>query len=267
MSPHRFDDSIPHAVDLDLVSEDDAFAAEASSSSKPTRPIPSLVAIDPSKQAERDQPGKPSRSVRTLRLRKASTIFSAVPNEWSLRALSGQLTEISSPHGGASSLSLASRLVLDAQRQGEPVAWLMNESGGVFPPDLASGGIDLDALAVVRLSGGKSLAKAAEQLARSGAFGLLIFDLDTESLAQPIQTRLLGCVRKHSLALVFLTRKPPEASSLGSTISLRGQAVRRRRKPGQVGSGFEIAFEVLKDKRRGPGWIHREGFHGPDGLR
>ena len=53
----------------------------------------------------------------------------------------------------------------------------MDEQGGFFPPDAAEGGVDLDALLVVRARDLSSMASAADQLARSGAFGLLVVDL------------------------------------------------------------------------------------------
>ena len=156
----------------------------------------------------------------------------APPRSWSLAALAGRLTELSSP-GGAAALTLAFSIVLDAQRTGEPVGWLTNDESVFFPPDAARGGIDLDALVVVRLSAAGQIPRAAEHLARSGAFGLLVLDLgDTTHVPVGILMRLLGLAKKHESALLFLTRKQRETVSLGSLVSLRAEA---RREP--VGSG------------------------------
>src|SRR5262245_52346389 len=64
------------------------------------------------------------------------------PGRWRLPELSGRLGELCAGAAGAS-LTLAFALVLDAQRRAEPVAWLMDEQGGFFPPDAAEGGVDL----------------------------------------------------------------------------------------------------------------------------
>ena len=68
---------------------------------------------------------------------------------------------------------------------------------------------------------------------------------------------------KHDAAVVCLTDKQPGESSLGSLVSLRGQAVRRRSRDGRR---FTCEITTLKDKRRGPGWTWREVRHGPEGL-
>ena len=95
---------------------------------------------------------------------------------WTLATLTGRLTELSSV-GSTAVLTLAFSIVLEAQRVGEPVGWLSDESSVFFPPDVANGGIDLNALVVVRLAMASQIPRAAEHLVRSGAFGLLVLDL------------------------------------------------------------------------------------------
>jgi recombination protein RecA len=176
-------------------------------------------------------------------------------SEWSFSALVGRLTELT-----GAALTPAFSVVLEAQRLGEPVAFVGNASSGFFPPDAAESGIDLDALVVVRAQNGDAaaIARAADQLARSGAFGLLVIDLAaaTTAVPAPLLTRLLGLAQKHGAAMLFLTaaRTPP----LGSLISLR---VECRRKRGAV------ELLVVKDKRRAPGWTARQECRGPAGLR
>lgn len=178
-----------------------------------------------------------------------------------LAGLAGRLVELSGAEDSAVS-TLAFGLVREAQLLGEPVAWVALLSETFYPPDAAAGGVDLDALAVVRVPQPRDLARAADQLARSGAFGLLVVDVLDGFVPMSAQSRLLGLAQRHGIALVFLTRKPESAPSLGSLISLRGQALRRRTGDDE----FTCELRFLKDKRRAPGWRHAEVCHGPAGL-
>ena len=100
---------------------------------------------------------------------------------WSFEQVAGRLVEISGV-GATASLTLAFGLVLQAQRQNEPVAWITLDGSLFYPPDAAEGGVDLDALTIVRVpdlpasagqAGARAVARAADQLIRSGAFGLV----------------------------------------------------------------------------------------------
>jgi recombination protein RecA len=182
---------------------------------------------------------------------------------WSLEQAAGRLVEVSGV-GAAATLTVAFGLVLEAQRQGEPVAWIALEKGSFYPPDAAEGGVDLDALVIVRVAEARAAARAADQLARSGAFGLIVLDLgDDADVPTPLQTRLVGLAQKHHTALLCLTEKGSGSPSLGSLVSLRAQAQRQRRAEDR----FSCGLTVLKDKRRGPTWTHAEVFRGPTGLR
>lgn len=203
-----------------------------------------------------------SSAIRTLRRTFTLPESPPPPARWSLDAVAGTLVEVSAT-GAAASLTLAFTLVLDAQRRGEPVAWFSALAHGFFPPDAAENGADLEALVVVRLRDATRLPRAAEQLARSGAFGLLLLDLGTTQIPPAMLTRLTGLAQRHGTAIVFLTQKAADAPSLGSLISLRGEARRKRCAEGR----FSCELHALKDKRRGPGWHHSEVFHGPPGLR
>ncbi|HZS35753.1 MAG TPA: recombinase A [Polyangia bacterium] len=175
---------------------------------------------------------------------------------WSLGELAGRLCEL----GGGAALTLAFRLVLDAQERGEPAAWLTGRESSFFPPDAEEGGVDLDALVVVRAPDAAAAARAADQLARSGAFGLLVLDVGAQPIAMPLLARLLGLAQKHDIAILFLADAP-----LGSLISLRGCCERRRR-DGDDGL-YDCELRVIKDKRRAPGWTFQEVCRGPAGLR
>jgi recombination protein RecA len=182
--------------------------------------------------------------------------------------LVGRFVELSS-EGASCVLTLAMGLVLEAQRQSEPVAWLGSDASVFHPSDAAETGVDLEALVLVRIKSSETklvsrIAVSAERLLRSGAFGLLVLDLGKGAvLPQPLQTRLLGLAQKHHAALVCLTEKRVDDPSLGSLVSLRAQAVRS-----WVGAdSFACEARILKDKRRGPTWSEREVCRGPLGLR
>lgn len=208
----------------------------------------------------------------------------AEPPRFAWAELAGRLVELSGD-GASASLTLAMRLVLDAQEVGEPVAWLGSDESSFYPPDAAESGVDLESLVVVRVcvslqpSAAKSsdkpavqvtpglgqrLASAAERLLRSGAFGLVVLDLGKDAvLSQPMQSRLLGLAQHHHAAVLCLTQKAESAPSLGSLVSLHASAVR-------VWLGkerFACELRVHKDKRRGPVWSEREVYRGPLGLR
>jgi len=185
------------------------------------------------------------------------------PAVWSLSAFTGRLGEISGGYASAA-LTLAFRLVLEAQRQGEPVAWVARQGSAFYPPDAARAAVDLDALVVVWVSEVLMAARAADQLVRSGGFGLVVLDLGVHGrVVPPVQARLVGLAKKHRAAVLCLTEKSREHPSIGSLVSIRAEAVRSREEEDR----FLCEARVLKDKRRGPGWKHREVCHGPDGLR
>jgi recombination protein RecA len=188
---------------------------------------------------------------------------SDAPTAWCLPAFVGRFGEVSGGLDGAS-LTLVFRLVLEAQRQNEPVAWIIGFTGSFFPPDVAETGIDLSVLAVVRAGRALSAVRAADHLLRSGAFGLIVLDLGLNaSLPINAQTRLVGLAKKHDTALLCITDKEDHLPSLGSLVSLRVQTARTER----TGDRYRCKAQAVKDKRRGPGWSYEEVYRGPDGLR
>ena len=177
-------------------------------------------------------------------------------------ALSGRLVELSG-QGNLANLTLAVGLLLDAQREGETAAWITGQESAFYPPDAARTGIDLSALAVLRCPDRGAIVRAADRLARSGAFGLLILDLGAKGeIPLPQQSRLASLARRHDMAIVFLTEKADDAPSMGSLISLHGRTSSRRETDGR----FICSFEAVKDKRRGPGWVWKAVHHGTPGL-
>jgi recombination protein RecA len=180
---------------------------------------------------------------------------------WSLSEVTGRLVEISSSAASAA-LSLTFTLVRQAQERGEPVGWVTSAESFFYPPDAARGGADLAALVVVRLADVKNIARAGEKLLRSGGFGVVVLDLGDGDISMPLQTRLTGLAHRHHAALICLTEKESRAFSLGSLVSLRAHAEKKR----AGGNRFACALRVLKDKRRGPTWNYEELYIGPAGL-
>lgn len=181
---------------------------------------------------------------------------------WTLEACAGRLVELCGEEAGAA-LTLAFALVRQAQRLAEPVAWILGPQGTFFPPDAAAGGVDLDALVVVRSPDAKTIPRIAGRLAHSGAFGLVVLDLEAPAaIGQPILGRLLGLAQQHRTAVLFLTENRFGVSRLGSLVSLRAQARREQAGPGR----FRCILRAVKDKRSGPHWTHEEEGHAPPGL-
>jgi len=199
---------------------------------------------------------------------------------WNLDALSSRLVELSGSESAAR-LSAAFGLVLEAQLRADRAAWVTLKCSSFFPPDVADGGIDLEALPVVRVPDARAAGRAADHLVRSNAFGLVVLDLSSGpfpdghtrrrpreddhwpmTLPVPLLTRLLGLACAHDVAVLILTRKSSDAPSLNSLISLRAEA----QWSGDDGR-YEVRISVLKDKRGGPGWTHLEACRGPAGVR
>lgn len=138
----------------------------------------------------------------------------------------GQLLELSGSAPGK--LSTVARLIVRAQGEGEPIAWVAARSeAGFYPPDFALAGVDLAALVVVRVpheQGPHALVRASEVLLRSGAFGLLVVDFAQSAIPRgelAWQSRLSGLVRRHESRMVLLTSSRREDPSLGPLIGLR----------------------------------------------
>jgi recombination protein RecA len=195
--------------------------------------------------------------------RGAVAIAAIDASRWSFAGMRGRLVELSA-RGASATLTAAFELVAEAQGQGEPIAWLTLAGSSFYPPDVADSGIDLAALVVVRVPDATAAARAAERVLRSGAFGLVVLDLVAiaTEMPVPIQGRLVSLAQTHDAAVVCLTEKADDTGSLGSLVSLRAAALRRR----DGDAHFHVAIRALKDKRRGPGWTHVVARRGPAGL-
>lgn len=184
------------------------------------------------------------------------------PARWSLPSLLGRLTEICASHASAP-LTQAMGLVVEAQQAGELCAWITLVDSSFFPPDAAAGGVDLEALVVIRAPDLAAAGRCADKLLRSGGFGLVVIDAAGPcALATPLLARLASLARAHRSALVCLTHNPPARSPLGSLVALRLVSTRRR-----DGDRFICALQATKDRQAAPGWQHEERCLPPPGLR
>ncbi len=183
--------------------------------------------------------------------------------DWCLDSLAGRVVELCGTVDSAV-LTLVCGLVVDTQHDGQPVAWCTLPRSSFFPPDLAAGGGDLDAMPVIRARDSRTAARAAGRLLRSGAFGLVVLDLGprAELDVAPL-AHLAKLAHTHDATVVCLTEKSAEVDSLGSLVSLRAQVSRA---PTDDDDTFRCTLRVLKDKRRGPGWSHTELCAGVPGL-
>ena len=183
-------------------------------------------------------------------------------DDWSLETLSGRMAELSSS-GSSACLSAAVAIILHAQQRGEPAAWVAVGESVFYPPDAAQSGVDLDTLPIIQVKDTRAAARTADKLLRSGAFAVVVLDLgSSHDIRVPVQSRLAGLVKKHHCALLCLTKKKSSDPSIGSLVSLRGETSVKKTAFDQF--TWEIRF--VKDKRRGPGWVHTGICRGPDGL-
>lgn len=197
------------------------------------------------------------------------------PTQLTFEALRGRLIEVSAS-GASAVLTAAIGWVLQAQLAAEPVVWVTLRESSFYPPDVVECGVDIEAIVVIRVGDVHNAGKVAERLLRSTAFGLVILDLGTPEWVIERNTLLGAPNRGHSLArygrlvalakksetlVVCITNKNDDMESMSSLVSLRADAFRE-----QDRTGLSVALRVLKDKRRGPGWIQRQRARGPAGL-
>jgi recombination protein RecA len=184
------------------------------------------------------------------------------PRAWTLEALAGRFAELSSPAAGAT-LTAAMALVREAQLRGEAAAWIARGESTFYPPDVAAWGVDLEALPVVRARDARAALRAADHLLRCGGFAVVVLDLGHQhAMRVAVQSRLGGLAKHHRTALLCLTRKGADAPSIGSLVSIRGEASVARTDFDR----FAWEIHVIKDKQRGPGWHHAALCRGPEGL-
>ena len=186
---------------------------------------------------------------------------------WGLAALGGRMVELSGDGATGASVTLAMGVVAEAHAVGEPAAWVWTGSGVFFPPDAAAGGVDLEALVVVRVGDVRAGGRAADRLLRSGGFGVVVLDVGDgaaagRALTPALLARLQALAERHRATLLCLTDKKDDEASLGGGVSLRVTSRRVRE-----GAGWVCEVAARKDRRSGPGWQNREVVRGTPGLR
>ena len=178
---------------------------------------------------------------------------------WCLESLTGRFVEIMGIDV-LPALSPVAVLLREAQRKGEPVAWISGTRSCFYPPDLAKHGIDLAALPVVQAPDLSKAYRAADTLLRSGGFGVVVFDLCLSSdgggdreLSSAMQVRLSSLARENTCTLLCLIRRPASRVELGSLASLR--TICRIKRIGF--NRFRWRLEATKDKQSQPGFHER----------
>ncbi|MFT4705268.1 MAG: recombination protein RecA [Bradymonadia bacterium] len=180
-------------------------------------------------------------------------------SRWTFDGLRGSVVELSS----GSALTASMEIVLQAQESGEPVAWVSATSSHFCPDDVANQGIDLTALAVVRVPQVFAAVRAAELLLRSGGFGAVVVDLGVSTCIPDSAVGKLVKLSQRFDAAVICVVGGRSAQTLGSLVSVRVEVDRLRTNSGQ----YRCRVRSTKDKRHGAGWQTEEVYHGPPGLR
>lgn len=213
---------------------------------------------------------------------KSLLSFSQTASPWSFAALQGRLVSLlPSPapaklmsNAMAASLSAVFQVVLDAQKNLETVAWVGGEKSCFYPPDAARWGVDLHAMAVIRLQSDKDIWFAADTLIRSGGVGMVIIDLASLEKGQvsrgtvtkgvaALQHRLAGLARTHQTAVLILPGKEKREEG-GAMVSL---TVQTQMVPldSRVGA-YNVLVAPKKDKTGTSNWKIEELCDAPDGL-
>ncbi|MCB9663199.1 MAG: hypothetical protein H6732_03730 [Alphaproteobacteria bacterium] len=146
------------------------------------------------------------------------------------------LVEVDGPVGGG-----RTRLVLgwaaQATQRGARVAWV-DPAGSLYPPTAAALGVALERLLLVRPVE-ERLAWTADQLARSGCFGLVVLAALPD--LRGVVARWREAVRQGRTTLVVLSDRPARLASVDLRLQVReGVAVVQRRRAGPVGRALAL---------------------------
>jgi recombination protein RecA len=172
-----------------------------------------------------------------------------------------QLTGRLAHFRGIGTTTLATVLTARMQARRLPVIWISATADTVYPPDLAADGVDLDSLLFVFAADPVQAARAAEHLLRSGAFALLVIDLeDGADIPDAVQGRLLRLARAHEAGVLCISHG--EEPLRGSMISLRGRVSRVP----HTGNRYRVRVHISRDKQRGPGVRSGEDCYAPAGM-
>ncbi|TVR57650.1 MAG: hypothetical protein EA426_11770 [Spirochaetaceae bacterium] len=206
--------------------------------------------------------------------------------DWSVRSFAGALVELTGSSSSAV-FSVVAPLIHEAQRAGEPCAWISTQNETFFLPDFIRCGVDTGRLTVVRVPNTRAVSHSAEYLARSAGFGFLVVDFtagDVRDIESHFADRIVRLARRHDIAVLCLTRSSAHVQrqrsgtlarrsrderghdglhdTLGSLVSIRAEASRERADDGT----FRSVVRIVKDRHRGPGRSYSVMRYGPDGV-
>jgi len=213
-------------------------------------------------------------SGKTMTVHRARDLSALTGNRidagWTPATFTGRLCEFVA-RSGTPWLTLLCRLILNAQRGEEPVAWITLTEDTFYPPDFSANGVNLSRLTTIFAPDLRRASRSAEHLLRSGAFGLVILQLDANSLPDAALGRLGSLCEQYNAALLLVTsstRADASRRTLGSLISLRLESRIRAARATEVTEGrFVCELLVTKDKLNGPGRTYTEVCSGLPGLR
>jgi recombination protein RecA len=151
--------------------------------------------------------------------------------------------------------TLAARLLAAATVRGLGALVQAGETGTLYPPALQTAGVALGRLLVVPAGEAVGVARAADILLRSGAFGVVA--IPAVPLRAVAWTRLAGLAHRANALLIVLGTEA--SSELRFFASLRVRlALTRVRWAGGRGlfatlAGYDVRADVIKSKRASPG--------------
>jgi recombination protein RecA len=175
------------------------------------------------------------------------------------RALAGGFPRgaIATLEGPASSgrCTVAARLLAAATAHGLGALIQGGETGTLYPPALQVAGVALDRLLVATASEAIGVARAADILLRSKAFGVVV--IPAAPLSAAAWTRLAGIAHRANALLVAVGTKAPHDLRYFASLRLRLQLSRVRwagdRDLFATLAGYDILADVIKAKRSAPG--------------
>jgi hypothetical protein len=158
---------------------------------------------------------------------------------------------------GSGRSAVAARLLAEATSGGGLGAAIelpAGPDGSLYPAALAAAGVDLERLLVVRTDDPRGVARAADILLRSAAFGVVV--MPAVSLRAAAWTRLASLTHRANALLIALGNASDELRYFASLrIRLQPARVRFAGESGPfcVLAGSSIDASVLKHKRAAPG--------------
>ena len=156
---------------------------------------------------------------------------------------------------GSGRFTLAARLLALASRRGLGALVQTPAAGAPFPPALAAAGIALERLLVISAVEPVSVARAADILLRSAAFGVVV--IPAIALRPAAWTRLAGLAHRSNALLLAVGIEAPDALRFFASLRVR-LAFARVRWAGEAApfttlAGYEVHAGVIKAKHTAPG--------------